>query len=104
MLHRPPELAAFTGKWIYLFPVTRLTGHQTHSGLRESAIQSRSNMKIAYATKAKEAAQARINSLHLPFPKALKTMLATSMHAAILPKNFQSPGDGIVIPCGLPPL
>jgi hypothetical protein len=45
-------------------------------------------MKIAYATKTKEAAQAGINSLHLPFPKALKTTLATPTSAEGCPSLF----------------
>jgi hypothetical protein len=60
-------------------------------------------MKIADATKAKVTAHAKSSSLDLPFPKAPRTTLVTSVQKEMRPKTFQSPGDGI-IPCGLPPL
>ena len=69
----------------------------------ESALQSISNMKIAYATKARATAQARFSNLGLPFPKTPNATLAKSARAGMRTTTFQRPGDGI-IPCGLPPL
>src|SRR5262245_43473263 len=62
-----------------------------------------SSMKTTYTTNAYAAAQAGMNSLHLPLPNALKTILATSAQPEIRPTIFQIPDAGI-IPCGLPPL
>ena len=73
---------------------------QVRSG--ESALQSISNMKIAYRTKTRATAQARFSNLGLPFPKPPNATLAKSAHAGMRPTTFRRPGDGI-IPCGLPP-
>ena len=56
--------------------------------------QSMSNPKLRSTATQKETAQASTKILHLPFPKKVKTILATKTQNATRPTNVQIPGDG----------